>query len=219
MKLEDKAKEFGIQQLPGEGSLTLATRYMKGGKKSVIGYIQLAAAEGDKDALTWIHVWNDLGEYERRTITLDDICAASGIKPSVILKAIVGVAFEANCDVANLVAASTHPDVVAASAKHALKKDGIEDRKLLLQHHGFVPTPKGTTINVGVSASANAQAASAVSADQSVPDFLVDAEAIDSTKTAIQKLIEGTAPDMSDLPWQTKSAEGVLVSKDGKDDE
>lgn len=216
MKLEDKAKEFGIDVLPGEGSLTLATRHMKRGRGGVLGYIQLAASEGNVEAKTWMLCWSELSPYEQRTITLDDICAACGVSAVKLLKAIVGVAYEANIDVANLVAAATHPEVVAASAKHAMKKDGIEDRKLLFQHHNFIPVPKGTTINVH--ASASAQAASSASNDQSVPDFLVDAEEIDDTKQQVQKLIEGVAEPVT-MPWETQSKEGVLISKDEKDDE
>lgn len=184
-KLRGKAKSFGIEVLPGDGTLTLATRHLPGGKQAVLGYIRLAAGEGDVEAKTWLHVWDSLKKYEQAVTSLDDICAASGISPVKLLKAIVGVAYEANCDAANLVAAHLHPEVVASSAKWARYKDGAEDRKMLLQHHGFIPTPKGTTINIATSA--NAQAANVTSADSSVPSFLSGVEATELAKSAVQK--------------------------------
>ncbi len=124
------------------------------------------------------------------------MCAAAGISPVKLVKAIVGTAYEAGCDVANLVAAHAHPDVVTFSTKMAQKADGIEDRKLLLQHAGFTPAPKGQTINIGVQANATALAANAAGGDSSVPSFLEDVEALLEPHEHVQKqLIAASVPD------------------------
>lgn len=217
MKLLEKAKELGILTLPGTGSLTLATRNIRGGREMVLRFIALAATDGDPDAKTWWHVWETLTKYEQKSITLDDVCAAAGVKPTKLLKTIVAIAFETGCDVANIVASAAHPSVVAKSVKFAKRPEGIEDRKLLFQHHGFVPTPKGQTINIGVSA--NASAAANASTDSSVPSFLDDVESTGSTTQEIQKLIEGQLVETEiEAPWAAKNTEGMLIEKDQDED-
>lgn len=190
------AAALGVKTLPGAGTLTLATRKMLGGRETVLQYIRIAAADGDPHAEVFLHVWDDLKVHEQRVSTLDDVCAAAGVLPVKLVKAIVGSAFESGCDIANLVAATAHPDVVASTVKFAQKLDGVEDRKMLLQHAGFLPTPKGTTINVGVTANATAMAAAAASSDSSVPSFLEDMDEIATPVEQVQKqLIAASVPD------------------------
>lgn len=156
--------------------------------------------------MTFWHVYEDLSTYEQSVVSFDDICASSGVPPKTLLMAIAASGFDAGCDIANLVAAHVHPKVVDASIQAALKPDGIEDRKMLLQHHGFVPVPKGTSIVVNASSSAVAHAAAAAQSNPSVPSFLDD---VDSTGDAT-KIVQGeivktqqALPPASEtpLPW------------------
>ncbi len=124
-KLRALAKDQGIKMLPGTGTLTLATRKVPGGREGVISHIRVAAADGDQHALVFLHVWDDLKKWEQKCSTLDDVCAAAGIAPVKLVKAVVGSAYEAGVDIANLVAAHAHPDVVASSVKFAHTADGI----------------------------------------------------------------------------------------------
>lgn len=178
-KLRGKAQEFGLTLLPGEGSLSLATRYVPGGRDALVRLISLAAADADPDALLWLHVWNSLKPWEQHQVTLDDICAGAGLSPVKLLKIVVGTAFEAGCDVANLVAAASHPKVVQASVRTALTARGVEDRKLLFQHHHFIPVAKGATINVSATAQAQAAAQAQNGDDAGVPSFMDDVETVD----------------------------------------
>lgn len=188
-KMKEQAKAFGLTTLPGEGSLTLATRQVPGGRAAVLGYIRLAAADQDPHALTWLHCWESLKKWEQQLVTLDDVCAGAGVSPVKLLKAVVGVAFESGVDVANLVAAQAHPSVVKTSVQVAKTAAGIEDRKLLFQHHGFTPLKPGTTINIGVGVSATAQAANITSADTSMPSFLKDVELLQAPRQDVQQQI------------------------------
>jgi hypothetical protein len=192
-RLRISARSHGLPTLPGRSSLSLATRYLPGGRESVLSYIALAAQDGDPSAMDFWHVWEDLKPWEQVQVSLDDLCAASGISPSKILKVLVGAAFDAGCDVASLVAAAAHPAVVQASVKYAKEANGIEDRKLLFQHHRFTPIPKGTSIQIGVSA--NAQAANTLSADQSVPSFLQDVEDSGEAKSIVQGEVIKALPE------------------------
>jgi hypothetical protein len=198
-KLAQLAKANGFARLPGENNLQLVMRYVPGGRDGVVQYLRHAAADGDKDAQTWLHVWDTMKPWERLHASLDDVCAASGLSPVKFLKLVVGVAFEMHCDLANLVAAVAHPEVVEASIETAkmLGPVGFEDRKLLMQHHRFIPIPRGTSINIGVSASA--QAAASASTDSSVPSFAADAEHTEGPRAAIQRQLIASA-DATDAP-------------------
>jgi len=178
--------------LPGAGSLTLAARKLS--RENVLQYVALAASDGDPHCQTFLHVYQDLKAWEKKHATLDDVCAAAGISPVRLLKAVVGAAYEAGCDVAHLVAAVAHPDVVSKGIEYAKDKDGIEDRRMLYQHHNFIPVPKGTTINVSSMSGSVAQA-QATSGDQSVPSFLEDVEATIEAKETVQKFLTEGEPE------------------------
>lgn len=198
-KLKALAAAGGIKVLPGPGTLTLATRKIDGGRAQVIAYLRIAAADGDPHCEVFLHVWDDLKPWEQKLATLDDVCAAAGVAPVKLVKAVVGTAYEANCDIANFVAAHAHPDIVAKSVEMAKTALGVEDRKMLFQHAGFLPTAKGSTINIGVSASASA---ALNQGGESVPDFLEDMDELTSGKEQIQqKLIAEslTTPSLLDL--------------------
>jgi len=191
-KLRTLAKAAGLPCLPGAGSLTLAARKLS--RDNVLQYITLAASDGDPHCQTFLHVYQDLKAWEKKCATLDDVCAAAGISPVRLLKAIVGAAYEAGVDVANMVASVAHPDVVQKGVEYAMEKDGIEDRRMLYQHHSFIPMPKGTTINVSAMSGSVAQAQAAGS-DQSVPSFLEDVDATIDAKETVQKFLTEGEPE------------------------
>jgi hypothetical protein len=56
-------------------------------------------------------------------------------------------------------AAERHERIVEVSSQVAESPDGVDDRMAHLKHMGFTPSPRGSTINIGVSATANAAAA------------------------------------------------------------
>lgn len=173
-KLKETGRRRGSRDLatiPGVQSLSIATRYLDGGREMFLTLVQAAALEGDQDAEKFLLVYQDLSPYEQKIANFDEITAAAGVRPSKLVAAMTTVAMERGRDVGNLVAAVTHPQVVAAGVHAAKQPDGIEDRKMLFQHHGFIPIPKATTINV----TANAQAAAASQAGAaSLPSFADD---------------------------------------------
>lgn len=164
----------------------MATRYIEGGRATVLAYIQLAAMNGNDSAMTWWHVFEGLSKYEKSQVSYDDVCAASGIPPKNILMAIAGAGFDANCDIANLISSHLHPKVVEASGKAAMKADGIEDRKLLMMHQGFIPAPKGASVIINNSAVSNANALAQAQGNPSVPSFLDDIEDLGPVTKVVQ---------------------------------
>lgn len=187
IKLRQKLGAFkklapGIQlpTLPGVQSLSIATRYLEGGRDRFVELVQAAALEQHQPAIDWFVVYADLLPYERAKVSFDDVCAAAGVKPSVLVGLITSVAMEMGRDVGNLVGALTHPQVVAASVAAAKTPGGIEDRRMLFQHHGYIPVPRSTVVTVNANASASA-AAGARAESGGVPSFAEDLAAIKET--------------------------------------
>ena len=178
--------------LPGVHGFDLAIRYIDGGRDTVVGFIQLAMLEGNVVAQLWWAAYADLTPYERKICSFDDVCAASGVKPSSLMAAIVTTAMDAGRDAANLIAASTLPEVVSQMAKSGKLIDGQfaelsqKDRHAFLQGQGFLPTAKGTAIHVH--ASANAQAAAAVAADPSVPAFSATMASVGDVRRQVREI-------------------------------
>jgi hypothetical protein len=189
--LKERAKALGLSVTTYDQSLAMAIRRLDGGRESFLKFIQLAAEDGDSDALKFVTAFTELRRSERQYVSVDLICAASGVSRTNLLKTIVGIAFEHSCEVANLVAATAHPAIVEATVESAKRLDseiGQRDRHALLTHAGFLPTPRGAVINVNANASASAQAAAAASADGSVPSFLDDI----NDASAARDVIEGS---------------------------
>lgn len=193
-----------LPTLPGVQSLSIATRYLEGGRDRFIEFVQLAHLNAQPAATKWFIVYADLLPSERVRASFDDICAASGVKPSELMAVVTAAAMEMGVDVGNLVAAVTHPQVVAAGARAAIHPAGIEDRRMMFQHQGFIPIQKGAQINIH--ASANAQAAAAVkSSNPELPTF-------ESDLTAIQQRSETDQPARQLAPASPSAADELAAA-------
>lgn len=168
-----------LPTLPGVSSLSIATRYLPGGRERFVEYVQFAAVNDHEIAKQWIFVYDDLLPSERQIVSFDDVCLAAGVKATELMALVVSTAMEYGIDVGNLVAAAGHPEVVAKAVESASRiagkgaMIGLRDREMLFQHHNFVPTGRGSgpIVQVNQHASANAQAAAVADADPSVPSF------------------------------------------------
>lgn len=216
------SQHLELPTLPGVQSLSLATRYIDGGRERFIEFMQLAVLNapegGDSPVLKWWAVYSDLLIGEREKVSFDDVCAAAGVKPSAIMSIIISTAMEAMIDVGNFARAVLHPQVVAKAAESALRIDGphadiaLEDRKALLQRDGVYLPPKGTGTSITVNTSASAQAAAAAAADPSVPNFLSSVDSLTAARERVQHRLAASAPAerVEDL-LQAEPADAVLV--------
>ena len=108
-------------------------------------FLDYARTSDDGRVVDLIEKFDALSEYDQGVITVPDLCAAAGITFAELLGEVVRVAFSHNTDLSNLIAAVNQPKVVQATVDAALKADGADDRKILHQHSGFVPIPKGSS--------------------------------------------------------------------------
>ena len=161
---------------PTDHILAETIRFVPGGRQTFIGLVQRAARNGDKEALAWWNLYQDLMPVDQKHVELDLVCEASGVTPDRLMAVVVSTAMRAGADAAELVAATTYPSVVRQTVKSALRIGGDhadiaqKDRELLLQHHKFIASPKAGG-SVFVNAQANANAAAKANAEPSVPAF------------------------------------------------
>lgn len=211
IKLREKAIALGsispldkLPTVPGVHALSLALRYVEGGRIRFIEFVQLAMQNGNPHARAFLIVYADLGPGDRLKVSLDDVCAAAGVRPADLMAAVVSTAMEAAADVGNLAAASMHPGIIHAAGKSAKRIGGqfaevaFKDRLLMLQAAKFAPVPKGASVHVHANASASAQAAAAAATEPSVPSFSDDLAALDVAKRTVQRqLTEGVSGEIA----------------------
>ncbi len=181
-KLVEKMQRTGkkLATLPGVHVLSRTIRYVDGGRKTFLEFVQLAVQEDNPTAQEFWTVYMDLPPYERSKVSLDDVCAAAGVQPSYLIGQIVTVAVEFGRDMGNLVAATMHPKVVRKHVESAMDINGLnpeislKDRMAFLQAQNFLPAPKSSLAQINVNASANSQAAAAAATEPSVPSFIDD---------------------------------------------
>lgn len=155
-------------RLPFKGTLASASRRVKGGKTTMIGYAAALVDEDERFKVLVEHFIR-LSRREQEATSLDCLCASANIAPGEFLGKVTQVAFEQNMDVSNMIAAVHQPDVVAYTIRQALRPKGHQDRRMLFQHSGFLPTPKGAEIHI-----LNALSARASTKDDEkggLPDF------------------------------------------------
>jgi hypothetical protein len=177
-----------LPTIAGINALSIATRYIEGGRSRFVEFVQLAMLNGNQAAQLWLEVFADLAPNEREVVSFDDVCAASGVRPADLVAAVAGTAVTIGIDTGNLVAALTHPQVVAASVKYAKTESGIEDRRMMFQHANFIPIPKNAAPTVVVNANASAVAGAQASAET------VDAGGVPSFAADLKRVSQGIIP-------------------------
>ena len=204
-RLSGSNPDEDLPTIPGLCSLSIATRFIDGGRTRFIEFMQMAVLNEIECAKKWWLVFAELTPNERVAVSLDDVCAASGVRPSELMANIVATAMEYGNDVGNLIHASMHPGIVVQAGKSAKRIGGDHaqiaqrDREMLFQHAGFIPVPgraAPTTVTVNASASSNAASAAAARATPSLPMFSSTMRGASSVRDGVQRqLTEGESLD------------------------
>lgn len=184
-KLVD-GRTFGTR----DHALNLAMRYVEGGRQTFLEMIQRLAYNGDSDAQAIMQIYDDLSTVQRERIDLDTLVFAAGVLPNRIMGKIVDETMQVGRDVAEMVASTTLPALMARTNESAMRIDGdhaeiaLKDRHALLGHQKMIPVPKGASVHVH----AHAQAAAAAQAQPSVPTFAESIDAANRATRAVQAL-------------------------------
>jgi hypothetical protein len=99
-----------------------------------------------------------LPAFVRRTLPIEAFAIAAGISPTRLWGVIAEVFRLQKAQLGAVKAAQRHERIVEVSSQVAELPEGVDDRMAHLKHMGFTPSPRGSTINIGVSATANAAA-------------------------------------------------------------
>lgn len=198
-KLTEIAKANGIEApvFPGHGTLRRAYSYVDGGRTRYLEYLAHAVRDGNQVAIQWWSVFEHLAPYQQEDVPFDDVCVAAGVSPSDLMGVIVSTGMKHEMEVSDIAASALLPGVVHQMAKSARRIGGAhaevahKDRIAFLQHHKFVPLPRGTVVTVNASANANAKAAAAASSEPSVPSFVEDMGSLQGPKSDVQAALEG----------------------------
>jgi hypothetical protein len=146
-----------------------------------------------------------LPAYVRKTLPIEAFAIAAGISPTRLWGVIAEAFRLQKAQLGAVKAAARHERIVEVSSDVALLPEGVDDRMAHLKHMGFTPSPKGSTINIGVSATANSAASSRA-----------DAIALPAPEDTIRRMVEarqrqaaiaGGAP--RELPAATAASESV----------
>ena len=140
---------LSLPPLPFESTLSYVFRN-SGGKEAAVEAARLVLENNGADVRfqRFISAYDSLTYTDRQTIKLESLLAAADLSPSDYLREVIPALFQRNIDIGRLIAAVNHPRVVEASIASAELPSGVQDRKMLHEHMGFVQPAKG--INIGI---------------------------------------------------------------------
>jgi hypothetical protein len=152
----------------------------------------------------------------RRDLPVEAFAIAAGISPTRLWGVIVEAGRQFESGLGSLTASSRHVEVVEASILAALSPEGIEDRTHQLKHAQFLPLPKGSQVNVQVTASAHAAAgsiaASAAPAPEDTIRRIIEARQRQLAGTpAVPALVESTVEAVPEFPATTREPVTIHV--------
>lgn len=131
--------------LPFENTLAFAFRN-SGGKETAINAARLLQDQ-DIRFKKFVYAYDIATTRDKETITLESLCAAAGLTPADFLAEIVPALWRRSVDIGKITAAIAHPMVVEATIAQSMSPFGTQEKKMLLESIGFLPTSKGITID------------------------------------------------------------------------
>jgi hypothetical protein len=115
-----------------------------------IAMVRLARAS-EPSAASFLDAWDALGASGVPSgRTADAICEQLGIIPLDLLKAAASATIRFSTYTAQILAAAALPSIVERSIEVALTQKGTADRKMQLQHSGFLPVPARSQTNIAI---------------------------------------------------------------------
>jgi len=109
------------------------------------------ARTSESGAARFLDAWDGLDASEQLSATTADaVCEQIGLAPLDLLKAVADATLRFAMYTARLRAAVAMPSIVERSIEVALTEKGAADRKMQLQHCGFLPIPVGSQTNIAL---------------------------------------------------------------------
>jgi len=133
---------------PGPGTIDFALRHIRGGKRDVMDYARSAVAFEPRLAPV-LTMWEQLTPWQRRKVTLDALVTQVGdLAPGEFVGAVARAAFELTGGVTDLIVTAALPELIVTVVKQARTLNGYQDRRVLLEHAGFLPTRQPVAVQL-----------------------------------------------------------------------
>jgi hypothetical protein len=139
-----------------DGIFTDMFRCIVGGKKTFMEMARLAPLL-DPKLVAFVEEYDRFTSAEQLRIKLTDICVHHDIDPLHLMAVVGEAAMKYRDNAMILIAAINLPQIVKRSVEQALTPEGVDDRRMLFMHSNFIPTSKGTQVNVVNQAAAKAE--------------------------------------------------------------
>jgi len=126
---------------------------------SLADFLEMArlARTSDPRAARFLAAWEALDASEQQARgAADAVCRQIGLNPTELLSAAARAAISVSKCVVEMETALALPSVVAQTIRMALTPKGTADRKMIFQHTGFLPTPRGSQTFIGITQNAQA---------------------------------------------------------------
>lgn len=169
-------QELGLKAVSTR-PIALLTTQITGGKARFMEFARLAL-HIEPGLAPVVESYEGLTHWKRSAVSIDELCVCHGIDPLHFIAVVAEAALKYGNNSAILIAALQFPEVIVKSVEEALKSDGFQDREALMKHHGFIPTPHGTSVNVQANIAARSAAAPATKGLPSFEESMKQLDAI-----------------------------------------
>lgn len=115
-----------------------------GNRPVVIGNMRFSS---DPVLVEFLKVWDKTPSCDRKQIPLALIAMKAGVKVNELIGSYNLCLNALSAEKSKILAMEAHPEVVAATIQFSKLPGGERDRRMLHENRGFLPTPKGLTIN------------------------------------------------------------------------
>jgi hypothetical protein len=115
-----------------------------GSIEQVIAYLR---SSDNKEALELVRLWDAATKKERTIIPFEGYCLAAKSTPKKMMGIIMQAIVENSQQSTELLLAAAHPEIVKKTIKLAKTTKGVDERRIVLQNRGTLPTPRNNTFN------------------------------------------------------------------------
>lgn len=126
------------------------TSVLKNSFGSVKSAVQAIRHSNETTAIEFLAVYDEIPAGDRDYISIEAICLKANVLPSALLGSLFMACKDMKGKESALIAVLEHPGVLKKTVEYAKTPGGDRDRKMLHEAVGFLPTPKGGSINVNL---------------------------------------------------------------------
>lgn len=107
---------------------------------------EMARSSPSSKHVRMIEAWDHLTPRQQSGLDLLDLCNYAALDPHTLAGQVFAYLSRLGADIGGMLASLAYPDIVKTTLESARELSGIEDRKMVHQHFGFLPQPRGATV-------------------------------------------------------------------------